>query len=312
MFLAKIGLFGLLMICIWYTRVWWINLGNDKGKAVSELLFKPVILTYDIKPTPRLGTLRVIKQTGYAEKIQQLVATTSGTYGVYVYNLKRETGFGLDEAEVMPSGSFLKVPLLVTVLKMIHEEKMSLSSVYILNEADKVSGSGPIEFFSAGTGLSVNDLLTYLGKNSDNTAWKVLERMVGKDELEKTMKVLNMKNSSYSNLETTAEDVGNMFIKLYRGEAFGLQWEDLVPYLTDSIYEDRIPLGLPSNLVRVVHKVATLDDAWGDAGIVEPDKGENSFDPYVIVIVNKGVDRQEATELVPKISGLVWKWETQP
>jgi hypothetical protein len=79
-------------------------------------------------------------------------------------------------------------------------------------------------------------------------------------------------------------------------------------WLTDSIYEDRIPRGVPEG-VKVVHKVGTDTGVWVDGGIIECKSGrveECKTEPLVIVILNKNTKRSEAEKAVPQLVRIIW------
>ena len=71
--------------------------------------------------------------------------------------------------------------------------------------------------------------------------------------------------------------------------------------LTDTVLEDRITAGVPSN-TRVIHKFGSEAEVVNDCGIVE------AKNPYVICVLSTGVNDGEAMELLPKISRVVWEW----
>jgi beta-lactamase class A len=72
--------------------------------------------------------------------------------------------------------------------------------------------------------------------------------------------------------------------------------------LTGTIWEDRIPAGVPEG-IRVSHKVGTEIGVLADAGIVFAPK------PYVLVIMSKDVLEKEAKQALPEISRVIWgKW----
>src|SRR3972149_8860591 len=103
----------------------------------------------------------------------------------------------------------MKVPILLAAVK-----KLNLDDEYVLGDGDKQSGSGPIEFMEAGTKLTVEQLMTYMIKNSDNTATLVLARMAGKGETENEIQKLGMTDTNFKENTTTAMDVVTMWRKV--------------------------------------------------------------------------------------------------
>ena len=108
-----------------------------------------------------------------------------------------------------------------------------------------------------------------------------------------------MAHNDFDQNTTTAYDVAMMWRKIYEEKN-----QPMLDLLQDSIYEDRIPLGLPDG-VGLVHKVGTGDGVWADAGIVMAEK------PFVLVIMNEKVDMDEAKKLVPELTKVIWDFEAE-
>jgi beta-lactamase class A len=273
-------------------------LGVGGWAAMKAGLVKPMVMSFE-KIQEKRETESVV------QKVKEVVAGSAGEYGFWVWRLSKEEGYGWNENEKMPAMSILKVPVMAAVEEAIGEGKIKLDDIYKLRKEDKRSGSGPLEFYAVGKKLTVEELLTVMGKNSDNTALVVLTRMVGEEKVKEMVKKLDMGVADYDTNETTAVDLGKMWANLYKREVIGKEsWARMQNYLTESIYEDRIPAGLPAG-TKVVHKVGTDTNVWADAGIVYPGGGE----PFVLVIVNKEVNLDEAKTVVPKIVKVIWEEE---
>ena len=289
--------------------LWWK--GRDTPGDESkwwEGWISPVEISFETGNRENNG-LRIKKSEALIGEIRDRVATASGTYAVYVYEMQNRQGFGMNEREKMAGASVLKIPALVAAARKIEQGEWSEKQEFELLEVDRSPGSGPLQFEPAGTMVSVGDMLRYLGRNSDNTAWRMVNRLAGVQAVEDVMLAAGMTDSDYSSGagDVTAVDVGKLLVKLADEEVVGNRgWQLMREYLTDSIYEDRIPAGIPEGEATIVHKVGTLADVWSDAGIVEPIVG----DPFVVVVLNQGVVRAEATAMVPWIVEQVWKYQS--
>jgi beta-lactamase class A len=237
------------------------------------------------------------KQDKLVESIRDLVATASGRYAVYVYQLTDKTGFGMNETERMPAASIMKIPVMTAVMQKVDTGELTLDQTYTLEGADRATGSGPLQFKTAGTSYTIDELLGYLGRNSDNTAWVMFNRRLGVKTMEDEVARLGMKDSSYDDLVITAADAARMFEDIYEDR------KQLFSYLTGSIYEDRIPVGLAGTGVQIIHKVGTDTGVWADVGIIQSTK------PFILAILNENVKREEAQIIVPEIAKLVWGFE---
>jgi beta-lactamase class A len=286
---------------------WW------RGKFLrSPNLLKmidPLEISYVIETKPPVNYEYKRQSDELVRQIENLVSTSSGEYAMFVYHLHDGTSYGFNETLKMPAASIMKVPIMVYVTEAVAEQKMNLEAVYTMEEADRVTGSGPLQFELAGTKFTIGKLLNYLGKNSDNTAWAMFNRRIGKGEFEETIRKMGMEQSSYSDLTTTAKDVARMFAYIYEDKAGGETGKQAIyEYLSDSIYEDRLPKGVPDD-TDVIHKVGTDEKVWSDAGIILPQLGK--IYPYIIVIMNKDINRKQAGEVVIKIAKMVWDFENK-
>lgn len=292
---------GVVSLGVWLT-------GRKAGpqRGWGEGWVRPVEMSFNLGEVGRVETREGDEKEAVVREIQERVATASGEYALYVYRLKEGRGYGFNERERMPGASIMKVPAMVAALRKVEMGSWKAEEEFELREADRMPGSGPLQFELAGTKVTIERLIREMGKQSDNTAWVMMNRLVGYRGVEEVMLALGMGESDYRGLTTTAVDVAKMWAKLYEGGVLGKGlWERLAADLMDSIYEDRIPVGIGGEGVRVVHKVGTLGDVWADAGVVEMEGRE----PVVVVILNKGVEREEARELVVWMAGRVWELE---
>lgn len=265
---------------------------------------QPMVLGYDFAQDEIASKKDKTPDTRkFLDEIKEMFGSAKGKYSLYVYRPDEQTGYGINENTVMVAASMMKVPILMAAENAIAKGTMQIDQIYTLKESDKRSGSGPLEYYDAGTRLSVATLMKEMGKKSDNTAPVILVNLLGNEAVETAIKNLGMKDSSFKDNKSTALDMARMWATIYEGEGLSQEQKDRIwENLSGSIYEDRIPAGLPSG-TKVIHKVGTGDGVWGDAGIVMAPK------PFVLVIMNKDVDFDEAGEIVAKATKMVWEYE---
>jgi len=223
-----------------------------------------------------------------------------GVYGVYVVDLDKGDSFGINKNEVFPAASLMKLPLIYAFYQQVELGKIDLDEQYSLEEEDKVEGTGSVYQQPAGTTYTLRQLITLVGKQSDNTAQNVLAEILGKEEIQAAITDLGMKQTSYANLETSPEDVAIFWQKLATDQILTpAHCQEILDSLTDTIFEEQIPAGLPKG-IRVAHKVGVDERMLHDTGIVFADQ------PFVLVLMSKDVNISEAKELFPKITELIW------
>jgi len=285
----------------------WVKFTSGGGKVTGWL--SPLTMSFAVGQSTQEGDRDTTRQTErLIADISAKTALNQGTYGWYVWRLGEEKGYGANEEAVFPAVSIMKVPIMTAVHKEIDKGTLTLEGAYPLQEADKRYGSGPLELVPSGRNLTVARMLEVMGKNSDNTAPVILSKLVGWETVKTTMRELGMETSDFENNTVTAKDVARMWAALYKGGIVSEQQREVMwENLKGSIYEDRIPKGVPEGTV-VVHKVGTDINVWADAGIVFP--AEPGGEPFVIVILNDGVKRDEAVTTVPAIVKMIWDYET--
>ena len=137
-------------------------------------------------------------------------------------------------------------------------------------------------------------------KESDNTAFALLTRYVGVDKTEEFIKNLGLKNTSFTNNDTSPEDVGIFLEKLYNKEFLLKDYqEQMLGFMQNTTTEDRLPYYLSG--VKIAHKIGSWDGAYSDAGIVYSDKGN-----YIIVVMTENASYEEAVNLMRKLSEVVY------
>ena len=279
------GILWFFLICGVISLVIWVR----TKKYDSFSWTKPFEISYLI-PRGNRDTLQ----------LKKLVENLSGSYAILVYHLFDQTWYGINEDMEMPAASIMKVPIMTAVLNLLN-----LDDTYILRNADKQSGSGSIEFMREGTALTIKELVTEMGKKSDNTATSVLSQKVGDEAVVKILSDWKMDKTDYGKNTITANDVSKMWQQVYKKP-------DMWEYLQDSIYEDRITLGLPEG-TKFVHKVGTDNNIWSDSGIIQCSvlSTQCSINPFILVILTKDINREEAEKIVPEITKIIWEHEVK-
>lgn len=233
-----------------------------------------------------------------------LTKEASGVYGLYVINLNTDESFGVNQDEVFQAASLIKLPVIAEMYSKAEDKEINLDQEYSLKNSDKVGGSGSIAGQPAGTVYTYRELLDYMGQQSDNTAFNVCRDLLGDSSIDQYTQSIGLTHTSLADNTTTPRDIGIYFKKLWSGKLVNKTNRDaILKSLTDTIYEDYIPVGVPD--VRVAHKFGKEVNVTNDAGIVF---GKS---PYVIVVMSKGIVDAEGAQLIPEIAAMVDRFENQ-
>ena len=282
----------------------WIG-GNLANKSFSFNLKLPIGKTNIITPSPTLIPTQTTKINDEREtKILGLTSKLKGEYGVFTYNLTAKNSYAFNAGEIFTAASLMKLPVILTLYQEAEAGRLDLETKYLLQQSDKRGGAGSLQSKPNGTTYTYRKLAEFMGQLSDNTAYAVLRRILGDQKIQQTIDNLGMNKTSLINDETTPEDMGLFFRKLYSGSIVTREHRDeILSFLTDTAYEDRIPKGVPAG-IKVAHKIGNEVNVISDAGIVFASK------PFVIVIMSEEILEKEALETLPKITQIIWEFET--
>ncbi len=225
-----------------------------------------------------------------------------GEYGLFVYVLDGNDSyeFGVREKEMFQAASLIKLPVMAGMYIEEERQNLDLKTLYKLKKEDKAEGSGSLYYKPAGYELSYRELIRLMGKESDNTAFNICVKILGEERVNEIINDIGMVDTSVDTNETTPYDVGLFFRKLWEGKLLNNKnTTELLSYLTDTKYENHLPAGLPSK-IKIAHKYGRETGVVNDAGIVYADN------PYIVVIMSKDADLDEADKAFAELSKIVY------
>lgn len=249
-------------------------------------------------PTPKLEKEK--------EAVMEITKQLRGKYGVFFQDLQTKDTFEINSKEIFTAASLIKLPVIITLYREAEAGRINLDEVYKLQASDKISGAGSLQYKSPGYEITFREMAELMGNQSDNTAYGIVSRKLGKGKIQELINALGMKSTSFAENETSPEDIGLLFRKLYsEGVVYEKDKQEILSFLTDTIWEDRIPAGVPKE-IKVSHKIGTEVGVISDAGIVFAKK------PFVLVIMSEGANEIEAKKALPQITEKIYEmWTTQ-
>lgn len=241
---------------------------------------------------------------------------TNKTYVYFLY-LNNGAWIGINEKELFTAASTLKVPLAMSIMKSVEENKLKLSDSYDLEKLNLDSNFGDLYKVGANKTFKIEEFLKIMLEQSDNTAmnvlFEVLTRIGINDPLGEVYGVLGWEftqdvpvmgepiDYSKINLKTLA----NMFLDLYNAQYLNIEnSEKILKYLADTPFDDKIVAGVPKNIV-VSHKIGTTvaDNTFSDCGIVYAPNRH-----YLLCLGSYGVDEKVAAKFMKDISSAVYDY----
>ncbi|MBU2577834.1 class A beta-lactamase-related serine hydrolase [Patescibacteria group bacterium] len=292
--LVLLFLFGLTTILIALAVVY-----RELPGLIREMSDFTTVVTQDFPekptaiPTPRFNDLK--------DRVEQILVPLRGNYGIYFQSLETSESFSINGRESFTAASLIKLPVMLTLYREADAGRINLDDAYSLKESDRTNGAGPLQYKPSGYQITYREMSQLMGEQSDNTAFTIVSRLLGEEKIQATIDALGMKNTSFDKNMTTPEDIGLFFERLYRGRVVtDKSKEEILSFLTKTIWEDRIPAGIPKE-IKVSHKIGTEIRVISDAGIVFSDS------PFILAILSQNVNEIEAKKALPEITATIYE-----
>ena len=229
------------------------------------------------------------------------------TYGIFFKDLESGDSFGINENEPITAASTVKLPVVLYLNELVASGELDWDDRVTYNsDADWQDGAGILQFTARdGDTFSLRVLANLSITISDNVAYKMLTRHLGKDNIISFMEGKGGKIVFPEGRNITcARDMGSYLEAVM---TFAKAHPDLGSRLLDDmshpIYHVGIPGNLPEKLI-VAHKEGDVSGVANDVGIVFADK------PYILVVLSKGVsDIDEGFARIAHISKIVYDYQ---
>lgn len=248
-------------------------------------------------------------------EIEKIAANFDGVMGVAIRDLTTGEEILINQHLTFPTGSSIKIPVLIELHKQAAAGKYKLTDQRWLERSDKVGGSGVINNFGDHTSqLSLNDLAVLMIVLSDNTATNMLIDQTGMTNVNATLDQLGLKEirlrrkmidlaASARGDENIATPFASMELmaKLFKGEVISRQLSDDVLKFLKLRKGAPIPKLIPSN-VAIANKPGGIEGVVCDWAIVYvPNR------PFAIsVMTNYNGESANAEDAIAQIAKLAY------
>ncbi|HZS10242.1 MAG TPA: serine hydrolase [Blastocatellia bacterium] len=247
-------------------------------------------------------------------EITKIISAHDGMMGAAIKDLTSGEEILINENLTFPTGSSIKIPILIELHKQAAAGKYKLTDQRWVEKKDQVGGSGVINNFGDHTSsLSLGDLAVLMIALSDNTATNMLIDQVGMTNVNQTLDELGLKQirlrrrmidqaASARGDENTAtpREAVRLMEMLYRGEAVSRALSDAVLKTLRLPKSSPIPKLLPP--VEIANKPGNIEGASCDWGLVfVPNR------PYAIAVMSN-YNGEGADEAIAKISKLAYDY----
>jgi len=296
---------------------------QNKSSLPTNILEQPTLCDYNIV---RLSGYRYVKPLLFTD--QNCEATTLAPLKTEITNLinrlksndtvssvsiylrVKGAWLSINPEEKFNSGSLLKVPVLLTFLRMTESNPALLNKQIVFKGHDNKLPNQLIvsETLKPGHNYTMKELMKYMIVYSDNDATELIETQINNKEFQKTFTDLGLSEQVKAEKGaylTTAKDYSVFLRVLYNGSYLNMNnSEYAATLLAESAYKGAISKGLPDK-TEIMHKFGeagnTKEHQLHDAGIIYI----NDM-PYLLTIMTKGHDLNKLSDAIGQISKLIY------
>ncbi len=252
-----------------------------RNTRTAILMSASILIAGAALPVRGQGRFQAVLDAKLGAAIHGIEAGLDGVLGLALKDLETGQTLLLNEREVFPQASSIKIALLLEVFKQAEERRLDLDEYLALETGAKVAGSGILFHLGRpGLKLSVRDTAVLTAVLSDNTATNLLIDKVGLEAVNRRMDALGLKKTRLrrrmmdveaaregrENVSTPLEMM-TLLEKIWRGGVLGEPHrKDLLDVLAipkDSPLRSGVPEG-----VEVAEKPGELEAVRCDSGIV--------------------------------------------
>lgn len=238
-----------------------------------------------------------------------------GLLGLAIKDLSTGQTIFINENEIFPQASSIKIAILMEVLKQAEEGRLRLDDFIDLKSESKVGG-GPILFYLGNPSLriSVHDLCVLMVVLSDNTATNLLIDLVGMEAVNRRLQSLGLNQTRLrrkmmdlkaaeegrENISTPREML-SLLEKIWQGKVLGAEQRQL--------FFDFLSLPKESPLQQAVPEGVTVADKPGELEAVRCDSGLVFLRkrPYIICVMTTYLGpAEDGNAVIRKVGRLVY------
>lgn len=278
------------------------RIGRREGRTLPYLL---------VRRTCKAGRLAGVNAIIERVLAQARANGTIFSAGVYLEDLGTAEWCGSAEEVAFMPGSLLKVPVMITYLKMIAAGSMSLDRSFIVDTRNANLPPVRVKLSSElvdGRSYTVAELLEAMMGRSENKALYALLQHIDRSMLEETYAAIGctLPSDTDGPVPISAEQVSRFWKVLYDATTLD---HGLAVYGFDQAIRSEFIYGIAGGLppgVQVAHKFGEYEDATGqqlhDSGIIYLQGA-----PYLLTIMTKGPDMRRQARLMRELSAELYE-----
>ena len=238
--------------------------------------------------------------------------------GVFVYDYATGYTVEINDKEVFPAASIIKIPVLLDLFnrnKDLEKEGFSpigLDKKITFTEAHRTEGSGDLQYKSANVDYSVDYLAKIMIRSSDNSATNMLvEEIGGINQLNTSLRHWGFSKTQMTSWlpdlrgtnTTTPYDISTMLYNIDNQKFVSMNSSaNIKEYMSKVENRTLIRSQIPDDVI-LMHKTGDIGRMLGDAGIIFTPSGKKFI---LTIMVKRPHNDYGARELIQKVSKAVY------
>ncbi len=221
------------------------------------------------------------------DELGQIAEAYPGRYGVVVSDPSSGETLSMDPDGRFLAASLNKLPVLMALYRSAAAGEVDLDAEITMQASDvQAYGTGTLFTKPVGFTMTLRECAEYLIKESDNTAWKMLDRYLGREYIRSELYRVGARSTEYWLPNTTTPNDVLIMLKKIADPSYTSPElsSEMLDTMTNTVFEDRLPQPLPEG-TKVSHKIGSYGSTFGDAGVVFPKGSRRTQDAYFIVVL---------------------------
>lgn len=228
---------------------------------------------------------------------------------LYLKDYNSNGWIAINENETYSPASLLKVPALITLLKMSEKNPGFLNKKIVFNkhydvQIDPKYLSKSIKF---GETYTVKELMSYMIKYSDNNATLLLNELMDVKMFKQLFKDFGLKEFDWNGADylMTVTDYSEFLRALFNASYLNIENSDFaLELLSKSDFKEGFSKGIPSNV--------NMSEKFGESGNLDMKELHETAivflanKPYIITIMTKGKELENLPEVLKEASYLAY------
>ena len=238
----------------------------------------------------------------------RIIGDTKNQLAVYFLRPDREIEPFVYRSQQMAPASMIKLFVMAKTMQDVHDGKLSLDEKITIKKNDAVGGAGVTTWYNAGEQRTIEQLMTVMITDSDNTATNILIDRLGMQNINQYLqqqgfsdtvlvyKMMMGRKGKKKNL-SSVRDIGSLFSRLYYHQLVGEQEDKLMlAILRQQHDKECFPAALPD--YEIAHKTGEVNDVYVDGGIFFGQQED-----FVLVVLSNGkAGRSDAIEKMQNLA----------